>query len=57
MREPGDRRRPDLQEKVQNAEKSQRPEGTVAGSSKRLASRVYQVKAGHCLSGRYLRWT
>jgi len=27
--------------------KSQRPDGTVSGSTKRLASRVYQMKAGH----------
>ena len=37
--------------------KSQKPDGTVAGSSKRLASRLYQVKTGHCLSGQYLNWT
>jgi len=29
--------------------KSQSPDGTVAGSSERLASRFYQVKTGHCL--------
>jgi len=37
--------------------KSQRPDGTVAGSTKRLASRFYQIKTGHCLSGQYLHWT
>jgi len=37
--------------------KSQRPDGTVADSSKRLASRFYQLKTGHCLSRWYLRWT
>jgi len=31
--------------------KSQRPDDTVAGSTKRLASRFYQLKTGHCLSG------
>jgi len=31
--------------------KSQRPDGTVAGGTKRLASRVYQMKTGHCLPG------
>jgi len=36
---------------------SQRPDGTVTGSKKRLASRFYQIKTGHCLSGRYLYWT
>jgi len=36
--------------------KSQRPDGTVAGSSKRLASRFYQLKTGRCLSGQYLIW-
>ena len=34
--------------------KSQRPDDTVAGSSKRLASWFYQLKTGHCLSGQYL---
>jgi len=37
--------------------KSQKPDGAVAGSTKRLASRFYQVKTGHCLSGQYLNWT
>jgi len=37
--------------------KSQKPNGMVAGSTKRLASRFYQVKTGHCLSGQYLNWT
>ena len=37
--------------------KSQRPDGTVAGSAKRLASRFYQLKTGHCLTGEYLHWT
>jgi len=37
--------------------KSQRPHGEVAGSTKRLASRFYQLKTGHCLSGQYLHWT
>ena len=27
---------------------SQRPDGTVAGSTKRLASRYYQLRTGHC---------
>ena len=34
-----------------------RPDGTMAGSAKRLASRFYQVKTGHCLTGEYLHWT
>ena len=34
--------------------KSQKPDGAVAGSTKRL---LYQVKTGHCLSGKYLHWT
>jgi hypothetical protein len=29
----------------------------VAGSSKGLASRFYQLKTGHCLTGQYLNWT
>jgi len=37
--------------------KSQRPDGTVAGSTKRLASRFYQIKTGHCRTGQYLHWT
>jgi len=37
--------------------KSQKPDGTVAGSTKRLASRFYQLKIGHCLSRQYLHWT
>jgi len=36
--------------------KSQRPDGTVAGSTKRLASRVSQLKTGHCRTGQYLHW-
>jgi hypothetical protein len=35
----------------------QRPDQTVAGSTKRLASRFYQLKTGHYLSGRHLNWT
>ena len=37
--------------------KSQKPDGAVAGSSKRLASRFYQIKTGHCMTGQYLNWT
>ena len=36
--------------------KSQRPDGTVAGSTKMLALRFYQVKTGHCLTRQYLQW-
>jgi len=36
--------------------KSQRPDGTVAGSTKRLASRFYQLKTGHARTGQYLHW-
>jgi len=36
--------------------KSQRPDGAVTGSNKRLASRFYQMKTGHCLSGQYLHY-
>jgi hypothetical protein len=28
-----------------------------AGITKRLASRLYQLKTGHCLTGQYLEWT
>jgi len=31
--------------------KSQKPDGAVAGSTKRLASRFYQIKTGHCMTG------
>jgi len=37
--------------------KGQRPDSTVAGSTKRLASRFYQLKTGHCRTGEYLHWT
>jgi len=30
---------------------SQRPDCTVAGSSKGIAARFYQLKTGHCLTG------
>jgi hypothetical protein len=33
---------------------SRKPDGAVAGSSKRLASRFYQLKTGHCLTGQHL---
>jgi len=35
---------------------SHKPDGTVAGSNKRLASRYYQLKTGHCWTGQYLHW-
>jgi len=35
---------------------SQKPDGTVAESNKRLASRFYQLKMGHCRTGQYLHW-
>jgi ribonuclease HI len=37
--------------------RSQKPDSTVAGSTKRLAARFYQLKTGHCLTGEYLHWT
>ena len=33
---------------------SHKPDGTVAGSTKRLASRFYQLKTGHCRTGQHL---
>jgi len=36
---------------------SQKPDGAVANSTKRLASRFYQLKRGHCLIRQYLNWT
>ena len=51
-------RRPGLQDKIgTRMPKSQRPDGAVAGSTKRLAARFYQLKTGHCLTGQYLNWT
>jgi hypothetical protein len=35
----------------------QKPDGVVAGSTKRHASRFYQLKTGHCLTGQHLHWT
>jgi ribonuclease HI len=35
----------------------QRPDQTVAGSTKRHASRFYQLKTGPCLTAQYLNWT
>jgi len=32
------------------------PDGAVAGSAKRLASRFYQLKTGHARTGQYLHW-
>jgi len=34
-----------------------KPDPTVAKANKRLASRFYQMKTGHCLTGQYLAWT
>ena len=36
--------------------KSQRPDGTAAESTKRLAARFYQLKTGHARTGQYLHW-
>jgi len=35
---------------------SRKPEGTIAESTKRLASRYYQLKTGHARIGQYLHW-
>jgi len=35
----------------------QKPDPTVAKANKHLASRFYQLKTGHCLTGQYLAWT
>ena len=37
--------------------KSQKTDGTVAGSPKRLTARFDQLKTGHSLSGQCLNWT
>jgi len=36
---------------------SQKPDGAVANSTKRLAARFYQLRTGHGLTGQYLNWT
>jgi len=36
--------------------KSQKPDSVVADSTKRLASRFYQLKTGHARIGQYLHW-
>jgi len=36
--------------------KSQKPDGAVAGSAERLASRFYQLKTWHPRTGQYLHW-
>jgi len=46
----------DLKDEVPHA-KEPETDSTVAGSSKRFASRFYQIKTGHCLTGQYLNWT
>jgi len=35
---------------------SHKPDGTIAESTKRLASRYYQLKTGHARTGQYLHW-
>jgi len=35
---------------------SQKPDGAVANSTKRLTARFYQLKTGHCLTAQYLNW-
>jgi len=35
---------------------SYKPDGTIAESPKRLASRYYQLKTGHGRTGQYLHW-
>jgi hypothetical protein len=37
--------------------REQRPNKTVAGGTKRLASRFYQLKTVHCVTEQYLNWT
>jgi len=42
---------------IKEKKSEQQPDKTVAGSSKRTASRFYLLKPGHCLTGQYLEWT
>jgi len=44
--------RPDFQKEVQDSGQAEADE-TVAGSSKRNTSKFYQLKSGHCLTGKY----
>jgi hypothetical protein len=37
--------------------REQRPNRVVERCPKRLASRFYQLKTGHCLTGQYLKWS
>jgi len=37
--------------------KSRKPDGAVASSTKGIASRSYQIKTAHCLSGQNFNWT
>jgi len=48
--------RPDFQVEIEDAGGGQKSDGTAAGRTKRLASRFYQIKTGHCLTGEYLHW-
>jgi hypothetical protein len=48
--------RSDLQKEYKMPTK-QKPDGTVAGGSKRHAPRLCQLKTGRCLTGQYLNWT
>jgi len=36
--------------------KNQKPDGVIADSTKRLASRFYQLKTGHARTGQCLHW-
>jgi len=48
-------RRSDLEDEVPHAEEPE-TDSAVAGSTKRLASRFYQLKTGHARTGQYLHW-
>jgi len=61
VRQHGNRSAWSTADQNQNSEyrpsKKQKPDPTVARATKRLASRFYQLKSGHCLTGQYLQWT
>jgi hypothetical protein len=55
---PTVRWRPDIRGEIQDAGQAEagRNGCSLAGSSERHASRVYQLKAGNCLTWQYLKW-
>jgi len=57
LRERGGRPRAGQGKSSPGPTTKQKPDPTMARAHKRLASRFYQLKTGHCLTGQYLAWT